>query len=123
MSVGPISWTILALIVLFLIGLDFAGHVRNPHPPALKESLAWTIGYIGLALIFGLIVWVTNGGVYAAEFYGKGFQGAVKRYGQHRGPMAHGSKFHRHQGSNGSTQVQAVCLRARECQDTWEVKK
>lgn len=34
---------------------------------------------------------------------GKGFQGAIKRYGQHRGPMAHGSKFHRHQGSNGST--------------------
>jgi large subunit ribosomal protein L3 len=33
---------------------------------------------------------------------GKGFQGAVKRLGQHRGPMALGSKFHRHQGSNGS---------------------
>ena len=33
---------------------------------------------------------------------GKCFQGAIKRYGQHRGPMAHGSKFHRHQGSNGS---------------------
>ena len=28
---------------------------------------------------------------------GKGFQGAIKRFGQHRGPMAHGSKFHRHQ--------------------------
>ena len=33
---------------------------------------------------------------------GKGFQGAVKRHNQHRGPMAHGSKFHRHAGSNGS---------------------
>ena len=33
---------------------------------------------------------------------GKGFQGAIKRHGPHRGPMAHGSKFHRHQGSNGS---------------------
>ena len=33
---------------------------------------------------------------------GKGFQGAIKRHGQHRGPMSHGSKFHRHQGSNGS---------------------
>ena len=33
---------------------------------------------------------------------GKGFQGAIKRLGQSRGPMAHGSKFHRHQGSNGS---------------------
>ena len=34
---------------------------------------------------------------------GKGFQGAIKRLGQHRGPMAHGSKFHRHQGSNGAS--------------------
>ena len=33
---------------------------------------------------------------------GKGFQGAIKRHGQHRGPMAHGSKFHRHAGSNGA---------------------
>ena len=33
---------------------------------------------------------------------GKGFQGAIKRFGQHRGPMAHGSKYHRHAGSNGA---------------------
>ena len=33
---------------------------------------------------------------------GKGFRGAIKKNGQHRGPMAHGSKFHRHQGSNGA---------------------
>ena len=33
---------------------------------------------------------------------GKGFQGAIKRHGQHRGPMTHGSEFHRHQGSNGA---------------------
>ena len=33
---------------------------------------------------------------------GKGFQGAIKRFGQHRGPMKHGSKYHRHAGSNGS---------------------
>lgn len=33
---------------------------------------------------------------------GKGFQGAIKRHGQSRGPMAHGSKFHRHAGSNGA---------------------
>lgn len=33
---------------------------------------------------------------------GKGFQGAIKRHGLHRGPMAHGSKYHRHAGSNGA---------------------
>ncbi len=33
---------------------------------------------------------------------GKGFQGAIKRHGQSRGPMSHGSKYHRHAGSNGA---------------------
>lgn len=37
-----------------------------------------------------------------ARSKGKGFQGAIKRHNQSRGPMAHGSKFHRHAGSNGS---------------------
>ena len=33
---------------------------------------------------------------------GKGFQGAISRHGLSRGPMAHGSKYHRHAGSNGA---------------------
>ncbi len=37
-----------------------------------------------------------------AKSKGKGFQGAIKRYGQTRGPMTHGSKYHRHAGSNGA---------------------
>ena len=37
-----------------------------------------------------------------AKSKGKGFQGAIKRHGQSRGPIAHGSKYHRHAGSNGS---------------------
>ncbi|HPZ51651.1 MAG TPA: 50S ribosomal protein L3, partial [Clostridia bacterium] len=34
---------------------------------------------------------------------GKGFQGSIKRHGQSRGPMSHGSKYHRGVGSLGST--------------------
>ena len=34
---------------------------------------------------------------------GKGFQGVIKRHGQHRGPMGHGSMYHRRPGSTGST--------------------
>lgn len=33
---------------------------------------------------------------------GKGYQGAIKRHNQSRGPMTHGSKYHRHAGSNGA---------------------
>lgn len=34
---------------------------------------------------------------------GKGFQGAIKRYGLSRGPMSHGSKYHRHAGANAGS--------------------
>ena len=34
---------------------------------------------------------------------GKGFQGVIKRHGQSRGPMGHGSMYHRRPGSTGST--------------------
>ena len=33
---------------------------------------------------------------------GKGFAGAIKRHGLHTGPKTHGSKYHRHAGSNGA---------------------
>lgn len=37
-----------------------------------------------------------------AKSKGKGFQGAIKRHNLSRGPMKHGSKHHRHAGSNGA---------------------
>ena len=42
---------------------------------------------------------------------GKGFQGVIKRHGQSRGPMGHGSMYHRRPGSMGSTSTPGrVCL-------------
>ena len=37
-----------------------------------------------------------------AKSKGKGYAGGIKRYGLHSGPSGHGSKYHRHAGSNGS---------------------
>jgi large subunit ribosomal protein L3 len=39
---------------------------------------------------------------------GKGFAGVIKRWGQSRGPMAHGSRYHRGPGSMGSIQANRV---------------
>ena len=33
---------------------------------------------------------------------GKGFKGVIARHGQHRGPMSHGSRYHRRPGSMGA---------------------
>ena len=37
-----------------------------------------------------------------AKSKGKGYAGGIKRYGLKSGPSGHGSKYHRHAGSNGS---------------------
>ncbi|ARF14508.1 MULTISPECIES: 50S ribosomal protein L3 [Sporosarcina] len=39
---------------------------------------------------------------------GKGFQGVIKRHGYSRGPMTHGSRFHRAPGSLGAVDAQRV---------------
>ncbi len=39
---------------------------------------------------------------------GKGFQGVIKRHGYSRGPMSHGSRFHRAPGSLGAVDAQRV---------------
>ena len=52
---------------------------------------------------------------------GKGFQGAIKRHGQSRGPMAHGSKYHRHAGSTALHLIRVKYSRGKRCQVRWEM--
>ncbi len=89
-----------------LVNKPQAGHFAKAGVPAkrflkefrLEDAESYELGQEIKADIFaaGDKVDVT------ARSKGKGFQGAIKRHGQSRGPMAHGSKYHRHAGSNGS---------------------
>lgn len=45
---------------------------------------------------------------------GKGFAGIIKRHGQHRGPMAHGSKYHRSPGSMGAAAYPARVMKGKK---------
>ena len=64
----------------------------------LEDAESYTLGQEIKAVVFAAGDKVDA----TAKSKGKGFQGAIKRHGQSRGPMAHGSKYHRHAGSNGS---------------------
>ena len=63
-----------------------------------EDAETYTLGQEITADIFGAGAKIDA----TATSKGKGFQGAIKRHGQSRGPMAHGSKYHRHAGSNGA---------------------
>ena len=51
-----------------MITIDVVGHVRTPHEPTMKEAAVWSVAYIGMALVFGGIVWFVWGGGFAQEY-------------------------------------------------------
>ena len=69
MSVSPLAWLALAIIVTGLLMVDFIGHARRPHPPSIREAIGWTSGYTCLAVVYGLAVWGSEGRTYAGQFY------------------------------------------------------
>ena len=70
MDVHALGWVGLGLVVIVLISIDIIGHVRTPHAPTMKEAALWTVGYVSLAMLFGIAIWAIYGGQYAGEFYG-----------------------------------------------------
>lgn len=64
----------------------------------VEDAEAYKAGQEIKADIFAEGEWVDVTGVSK----GKGFAGGIKRHGMHRGPMKHGSKYHRRSGSLGA---------------------
>lgn len=62
MHVHLLGWIGLIAIIAALITVDIVGHVRKPHAPTMKEATTWSIGYISLAVLFGVLVWAIYGG-------------------------------------------------------------
>ena len=55
---------------------------------------------------------------------GKGFQGAIKRHGQHRGPMAHGSKYPSScRVPTALAPIRPKFSKEKECRVTWVTKQ
>ncbi|MDI6104559.1 TerC family protein [Actinoplanes sp. NEAU-A12] len=69
MNVSAWVWiaTLVALIAVLAVDLLIIG--RRPHEPSMKEAGSWVAFYVGLALVFGIGVWLTAGGQAAGEFY------------------------------------------------------
>jgi tellurite resistance protein TerC len=69
MHVSPLVWIITCLVILGLFVFDFYAHVRTPHAPTFRESAFWSAVYIGLAVVFGLIVMSIWGTTFGGEYF------------------------------------------------------
>ncbi|MCS7484024.1 TerC family protein [Umezawaea endophytica] len=65
------TWVWLATIggLVAVIAFDFWLVARNPRDPSFRESLLWVLGYVSLAVVFGLGVTLFAGGRYGGEFF------------------------------------------------------
>ncbi|WP_448612488.1 TerC family protein [Geodermatophilus sp. URMC 60] len=62
-------WALTIAAIVGMLVFDFIGHVRTPHAPSLRESAVWSAVYIGIAVVFGLLVLWFSGGQYAGEYF------------------------------------------------------
>lgn len=69
MEVPLIVWIATVAGILGLLAFDFFFHVRKAHTPKLKESAFWSALYVGIALLFGLGVWMFGGSTMGTEYF------------------------------------------------------
>ena len=65
---GPI-WSVIIAVLVGLVLCDYFFNVRRTHAPTWRESAVWSATYIGIAIVFGIGVWVFGGTAMSIEYF------------------------------------------------------
>jgi len=55
-------WLLTIAVIVGLLAFDFFFHVRKAHIPTIKEAAVWSAIYVGIAVVFGIGLWVLSPG-------------------------------------------------------------
>ena len=69
MDVPAVVWWLTIVAIVALLAFDFLFHVRKAHIPTLREAGIWSALYVGIALVFGVGVWVFGGATMGTEYF------------------------------------------------------
>ena len=69
MDVSPLVWTITIVLTTGLLLVDVFVVGRKPHEPSTREVSRDLIGFVSLAIIFGIGVWIFSGAQFGGEFF------------------------------------------------------
>jgi tellurite resistance protein TerC len=69
LTVSPLIWGITIVVILALLAFDYFFHIRKAHVPTLKEAAIWSGLYVGIALVFGILVLVLGGPAMGSEYF------------------------------------------------------
>ena len=69
MDVPAVVWWLTIVGIVGLLVFDFVFHVRTAHVPTLREAAIWSAAYVGIAVAFGIGVWIFGGGEMGGEYF------------------------------------------------------
>jgi tellurite resistance protein TerC len=69
MDVPVWVWALTIVVIVGMLILDFVGHVRTPHAPTLRESAIWSGAYVGIAVIFGVLIVAFYGADHGGQYF------------------------------------------------------
>jgi tellurite resistance protein TerC len=69
MDVTLLTWTLVVGAIIALIVVDLLTVSSKPHDVLFKEAAIWSIFYIGIAIGFGVWVWLTAGSQFGTEYF------------------------------------------------------
>lgn len=62
-------WALTIIGIVALLLFDYFFHVRKAHTPTLREAATWSAVYVGIAIAFGLGVWLFGGAMMGTEYF------------------------------------------------------
>ncbi len=69
MHVTPLIWAVTLVVLVAILAVDLFIVGRRPHEPSTRESAGWVALYVGLAIVFGLLLFAGYGSRYGGEFF------------------------------------------------------
>ena len=69
LTVSPLIWGITIVVILALLAFDYFFHIRKAHVPTLKEAAFWSALYVGIAVVFGILVLIFGGPDMGSEYF------------------------------------------------------
>jgi tellurite resistance protein TerC len=69
MDIGAGTWLVTLAVILGLLALDLVLAAVRPHRIGFREAVAWSVGYILVAVAFGLWVTLAHGGEFGTGYF------------------------------------------------------
>ncbi len=68
-DIGATTWVVTVAIVVVLLAIDLAAAAWRPHRVGFAEATGWSVGYVAIAVVFGLWMLWAHGGQAGTEFF------------------------------------------------------